>query len=76
MSLEHAPQRQKRGPRKKRSLDLICVSPEEFCKTTGISRPTAYRMMQDGHLPYTQITVRLRKIPVSEYTRLCLVAGE
>jgi hypothetical protein len=73
MSLEHAPQRQKkRGPRKQRALAPVCVSPTEFSATTGISRPVVYRMMKDGRLRYVQATPKLRKIPTTEYSRLGL----
>jgi excisionase family DNA binding protein len=72
MSLEHSPQRQKRGPRKQRAIAPVCVSPDEFSKATGISKPVLYRMMADGRLRYTQATSRLRKIPTSEYDRLGL----
>jgi len=75
MSLEHAPQRQKRGPRKQRPIQPVCVSPEEFSQATGISKPVIYRMMQDGRLRYTQATSRMRKIPTTEYARLGL-SGE
>jgi excisionase family DNA binding protein len=72
MSLEHNPQRQKRGPRKRRAIPPVCVSPEEFTRVTGISRPTAYRMMADGRLRYTQLSSRMRKIPATEFERLGL----
>jgi excisionase family DNA binding protein len=72
MSLEHDPARQKRGPRKQRPIAPVCVSPDEFSKATGISRPVVYRMMEDGRLHYVQVTPRLRKIPTTEYARLGL----
>ena len=79
MSLEHSPQRekQKRGPRKRRSIEPVCVSPDEFSAATGISRPVLYRMMADGRLRYTQVTPSMRrKIPTTEYARLGLCDGE
>jgi excisionase family DNA binding protein len=71
----HAPSQKpkaKRGPRKRRELAPVCVSPTEFAETTGISRPTIYRMMRDGTLKFAQPTSGMRKIPVSEYARLGL----
>jgi excisionase family DNA binding protein len=77
MSLEHGPQRQnkKRGPRKRRAIAPVCVSPEEFSRATGISRPTTYRWMADGRLKFVQFGTRMRKIPTSEFERLGL-SGE
>lgn len=72
MSLEHDPARQKRGPRKQRQIAQVCVSPDEFSKATGISKPVIYRMMLDGRLKYAQVTARIRKIPTTEYARLGL----
>jgi hypothetical protein len=72
MSLEHSPQRQKRGPRKRRVIDRVCDSVDEFSAATGISKTAIYRMMQDGRLRYVQATPRMRKIPTSEYSRLGL----
>jgi hypothetical protein len=72
MSLEHDPARQKRGPRKQRPIAPICVSPDEFSKATGISKPVIYRMMLDGRLKYVQVTSRIRKIRTTEYARLGL----
>lgn len=74
MSLKHSPQRQKqkRGPRKQRPIQPVCVSPEEFSRATGISVPVVYRMMKDGRLRYAQPTSRMRKIPTTEYARLGL----
>lgn len=71
MSIEHDPARQKR-PRKQRPVVPVCVSPDEFSKATGISKPVVYRMMVDGRLRYAQVTARIRKIPITEYARLGL----
>jgi excisionase family DNA binding protein len=82
MSLEHSPQRQKKKNKKKRKPTLfrmagrVCVSVAEWCSTTGVSRPTAYRMMLDGRLHYVQMGERMRKIPTTEYQRLGLVSSE
>jgi hypothetical protein len=77
MSLEHAPQRQrrKRGPHKRRPIERVCVSPEEFSRATGISVPTLYRWMAEDppRLRYTQVGERMRKIPTTEYSRLGLI---
>ena len=75
MSLEHSPQRQKKRGRL-RLADRVCVSVSEICELTGISKPSAYRMMADGRLQYVQMGERTRKIPTSEYERLGLVASE
>jgi excisionase family DNA binding protein len=79
MSLEHSPQRQKKRARRMRATDLtdrVCVSVSEWCASTGISKPTAYRMMLDGRLRYVQIGERTRKIPTAEYSRLGLIPAE
>ena len=65
-------EKRKRGPRKQRPIEPVCVSPEEFSRATGISVPTAYRWMAHGRLRYSQVGERLRKIPTSEYSRLGL----
>jgi hypothetical protein len=44
-----------------------------FITKTGISRPTAYRMMASGKLKYAQVAERIRIIPNTEYVRLGLV---
>ena len=76
MSIEHSPIRQKRrGPRAREPIARICVSVNEFCQATGISRPTAYRMMNTGKLHFVQVRPRMRKIPTREFTRLGL-SGE
>ena len=78
MSLEHAPQRQKqkRGPRKQRPINPVCVSPEEFSQGDRHGAvPLFKKMMQDGRLRYAQATSRMRKIPTTEYSRLGL-SGE
>jgi hypothetical protein len=76
MSLEHGPQRQKRGQRKQHAIARVCYSPEEFSQASGISRPTIYRMMADGRLRYSQVTPDMRKIPASEFARLGLTGEE
>ncbi len=76
MSLEpNLEQEKKKRLRKKRPVECVCVSPEEFSRATGISRPTIYRMMADGRLRFVQASERMRKIPTSEYGRLGL-SGE
>jgi excisionase family DNA binding protein len=67
-------QKKRRAPRKKREMERVCVSVDEFCRSTGTSKPTAYRMMASGKLKYVQLSTRTRKIPTSEYARLGLVA--
>jgi excisionase family DNA binding protein len=47
-----------------------------FLAKTGISRPTAYRMMASGKLKYAQVGERIRLIPITEYVRLGLVADD
>jgi excisionase family DNA binding protein len=49
---------------------------DAFIAKTGISRPTAYRMMASGKLKYAQVGERIRLIPISEYARLGLVESE
>jgi excisionase family DNA binding protein len=53
-------------------MDRVAVSVSEFKSATGLSRPTIYRMMQQGNLRFAQIG-GLRRIPVSEFKRLGLV---
>jgi excisionase family DNA binding protein len=73
MSIEHAPERQKRKRvHVRKPVARICVSVIEFCAATGLSRPTVYRLMQTGKLRYVQLSDHMRKIPVSEYARLGL----
>jgi excisionase family DNA binding protein len=76
MPLEHSPQRQKRSQRKTQVMERVCVSVNEWCESTGTSKPTTYRMMADGRLRYVQIGKRTRKIPITEYTRLGLPPPE
>ena len=38
-------------------------SVQDFVTRTGISRPTAYRMMADGRLQFIQVTDDLRGFP-------------
>lgn len=73
MSLEFDPARQrKRGGS---TLPRVAVTVNEFVSTTGLSRPTVYRMMMRGKLRFAQIG-GTRRIPVSEYRRLGLIAEE
>jgi excisionase family DNA binding protein len=65
----------KRSPRKRRVIERICVSLDEFVEATGISKPTVYRWMADGRIRYTQFGQRMRKIPTTEFARLGL-SGE
>ena len=76
MSLEHAPERQRRRRRAhiRPALPRVAITVGEFAATTGISKPTLYRMMLEGKLRYAQIG-GTRRIPVSEYHRLGLTGG-
>ena len=77
MSLEDNPEPQKkRGPRKRRMIERVCVSVDEWCESTGFSKPTTYRWMADGRLRYVQFGSRMRKIPTTEYARLGLLPSE
>lgn len=68
---------QSRTPLKLSELrERACVSVTEWCGSTGISKPTAYRMMADGRLKFVRMGERIRKIPTTEYERLGLVAKE
>jgi excisionase family DNA binding protein len=58
-----------------RPIALVCMSPDEFGRATGISSPTLYRMMGRGELKFVKIG-RLRKIPSSELARLGLTDAE
>ena len=69
MSLESQRQRKRSAPP---TMDRVAVSVSEFKSATGLSRPTIYRMMQQGNLRFAQIGA-LRRIPVSEFKRLGLV---
>jgi excisionase family DNA binding protein len=51
------------------SYPRVCVSVDELCEATGISKPTAYRHMNEGRIRFVKLG-RLRKIPVSELERL------
>jgi excisionase family DNA binding protein len=53
-------------------MPRVAVTISEFISATGLSRPTAYRLMQRGDLHFTQIG-GLRRIPVSEFKRLGLI---
>jgi excisionase family DNA binding protein len=66
------PKKKKRGPRKQRAIQPVCVSVDEWVRATGFSRPTTYRWMADGRLRFVQFGERMRKIPTSEYVRLGL----
>jgi excisionase family DNA binding protein len=68
-----SPEPKKRPPQQTRVIERVCVSVSEWCDSTNISRPTAYRMMADGRLRYVRLGERTRKIPTSEYVRLGLV---
>jgi excisionase family DNA binding protein len=67
MSLEHDANRQRARGSKPMARTALTVS--EWCESTGISRPTAYRMMKDGELRFVQIRLT-RRIPVEESIRL------
>ena len=77
MSLEEIQQeKKKRGPRKKREIERVCVSVDEWVEATGICKPTTYRWMADGRIRYVQFGTRMRKIPTSEFARLGLLPSE
>lgn len=47
------------------------VTPTEAARILGVSRPTIYRMMEDGILPYTQVKgVNKRKLRRADVERL------
>jgi excisionase family DNA binding protein len=73
MSLEFDPARQRKRGRS--ILPRVAVTVNEFVSTTGLSRPTVYRMMMRGELRFAQIG-GTRRIPVSEYRRLGLITEE
>ena len=73
MSLEHSPARQQRRA-KRQPVARVALTVSEWCQATDISRPTAYRMMQDGTLKYVQIR-GMRRIPVEEQRRLGLTSS-
>ena len=75
ISLEHAPESQKKRRSRKALMQRVCVSVSEWCESTGISKPTAYRMMANGKLRFVQVS-ESRKIPTTEYTRLGLLPEE
>ena len=72
---KHSPiGKRKRGRQSQRStLTRLGDSVQDFTDRTGISRPTAYRMMADGRLKFIQVTDAMRRIPTSEYVRLGFV---
>ena len=65
--------KRRRGRRSKPTLTRLGDSVQDFIDRTGISRPTAYRMMADGRLKFIQVTDDMRRIPTSEYVRLGFV---
>ena len=75
---KHSPTgKRKRGRHRQRStLTRLGDSVQDFIDRTGISRPTAYRMMADGRLKFIQVTDDMRRIPTSEYVRLGFVTAE
>jgi excisionase family DNA binding protein len=74
MSLEFDPARQRKRGRRF-PLPRVAVTIGEFVSSTGLSRPTVYRLMKSGRLHFAQIG-GTRRIPVSEYRRLGLIAEE
>lgn len=66
------PDKRKRGPRKRRPIERVCVSVDEWIAATGFSRASTYRMMADGRLRFVPFGNRMRKIPTSEFQRLGL----
>jgi hypothetical protein len=78
---KHPNGKSRRSRRQRRSTTSARVARigdkvHEFVAKTGISRPTAYRMMASGELRYVQITERIRLIPHAEYIRLGLIEAE
>jgi hypothetical protein len=68
----------RRSRRRRRSttsarVERIGDKVREFVAKTGVSKPTAYRMMASGKLRYVQATERIRIIPHTEYVRLGLI---
>jgi excisionase family DNA binding protein len=68
--------KRRRVRRSKPTLTRLGDSVQDFVTRTGISRPTAYRMMADGRLRFIQVTDDLRRIPTSEYVRLGFISAE
>ena len=71
MSLEHSPARQRRRGARQR-IGRVCLTVSEWSESTGLSKATTYRMMQDGRLRFVQFG-RTRRIPTEEQARLGLV---
>jgi hypothetical protein len=67
-----SPEKLKRGPRKQRPIEPVCVSVDEWIAATGFSRASTYRMMAAGKLRFVSFGTRMRKIPTSEFSRLGL----
>jgi excisionase family DNA binding protein len=72
MPLENNPVRQR--PRGSKPMSRVALTVSEWCESTGISRPTAYRMMADGTLRFVQIR-GTRRIPADESVRLGFVSS-
>jgi hypothetical protein len=73
MSKSNLKKKHKRKRKPKASPLAIGDRVDVFLAKTGISRPTAYRMMHAGKLKYVQVCERIRLIPITEYVRLGLV---
>jgi excisionase family DNA binding protein len=73
LSIEHNPARHRRR-RSARRIERVCLTVSEWSESTGLSRPTIYRMMKNGELRYVQFG-RTRRIPIEEQSRLGLVTG-
>jgi hypothetical protein len=69
---KHSPTgKRKRGKHSQRPTPTrLGDSVQDCIDRTGLSRPTAYRMMADGRLKFIQVTDDMRRIPTSEYVRL------
>jgi excisionase family DNA binding protein len=74
MSLEHSPARQRRGASPQSRVGRVCLTVSEWSESTGLSKATTYRMMQDGRLRYVQFG-RTRRIPTEEQSRLGLITA-
>jgi excisionase family DNA binding protein len=70
MSIKNDPVRQRRS-HARRSIAPICFTVSEWVSATGLSKPSVYRMMQDGRLRFVQFG-RTRRIPATEQARLGL----
>ena len=57
------------------SIQSLVIPPAEFCKLSGLSRPTVLRMIEEGTIRATKLGSRYR-IYRSEITRLLVAPPE